>query len=176
MKIFVASENPMKVNAVKKVFNDYKTELGFDLLEVEGISVDSGVSHTPFGEDVLVGANNRIINLKKNPADFYVSLEGGIENNNGWKMFAYAIIDNNYYESVVKSMNIPIPDLLVKKVKSGIELGPACDQHYGTTNLKQNGGLISILSKNNLTRQLYYESTLISALVPFINKGFEGYR
>ena len=47
MKVVVASQNPVKVNAVLKSFRAY---LGVEV-EVEGIAVSSGVSDQPMTEE-----------------------------------------------------------------------------------------------------------------------------
>ena len=76
MKIVVASENPVKIKATDSGFSTY-----FEVNEVRGVSVSSGVSDQPMSdEETLTGALNRVENARKefDDADFWVGIEGGI--------------------------------------------------------------------------------------------------
>ena len=54
MRILVGSANPVKIAAVRDVFEPY-----FPGAEVEGIATPSGVPAQPVGEDTFTGAENR---------------------------------------------------------------------------------------------------------------------
>ena len=79
MKVVVASKNPVKVAAARRAF-----EAGFPsaAVEVEPVSADSGVDDQPFtDEDTRHGAINRAHNAREvvPEADFWVGLEGGVD-------------------------------------------------------------------------------------------------
>ena len=79
MKSVVGSANPVKIAAVRDVFEPY-----FPGAVVEGIETPSGVPAQPVGEDTFTGAENRARTLLIHNADrslgaaFCVGLEGGI--------------------------------------------------------------------------------------------------
>jgi len=74
MKIFVGSMNPVKVEAVREVFEEF-----FDDVKVIGEEVGSGVSKQPFGDEVIRGAEDRAKKaLKLVDADYGVGIEGGV--------------------------------------------------------------------------------------------------
>ncbi|GAK85080.1 inosine/xanthosine triphosphatase; hypothetical cytoplasmic protein in cluster with NspS [Vibrio ponticus] len=43
------------------------------------------------------------------------------------------------------------------------------DQEFATTNIKQKGGAIGLLTHDQLTRSSVYHQALILALIPFTN-------
>ena len=70
--ILVGSSNPTKVNSVSQAFSFVYPNIEFEVL---GKPVKSGVSNQPMGEDeTLMGAENRMKNLLKNDALFYVGI------------------------------------------------------------------------------------------------------
>ena len=88
-KIVVASKNPVKINAVRDAFEKMFPN---EVFNMEGISVSSGVSDQPISDtETLQGALNRAGNAEKENlhADFWVGIEGGIEEKNS-EMEAFA--------------------------------------------------------------------------------------
>ena len=79
MKILMGTKNQGKIEGVKRAFERY-----FDNVEIEGIPVDSEVSAQPINKEIIIGARNRVKNVKeyakKNSidADYYVASEAGI--------------------------------------------------------------------------------------------------
>ncbi len=92
-RIVVASVNPVKVQAVLKGFQEMFPEEQFT---ASSIRVDSGVHAQPSSnEETLAGALNRAKEAIKqiNEADYWVGIEGGIENLGGEiSVFAWIII------------------------------------------------------------------------------------
>ena len=87
LKVLVGSKNPTKTNAVKgafeRVFKNKK-------IDIKGKGVGSGVSDQPMSDiETKQGAKNRLKELKKGEADYYVSIEGGCDYISG-KLFAFA--------------------------------------------------------------------------------------
>ena len=91
-KVIVASTNPAKIEAVKKVFESLKRSYSLISLHVE-----SGVSKTPLSnEEGITGCLQRIESAKKiNPGgDVYVGLEGIIDSNRfGSFICGWAVVD-----------------------------------------------------------------------------------
>ena len=66
-KVLIASENPVKINATKKAFEEVFT----DRFEFKGVSADSLVSDQPMSNDeTLKGAINRLQNIQHLEADY----------------------------------------------------------------------------------------------------------
>lgn len=78
MKVVIASTSELKVQAVKNAFNDPS-------IEFIAVKADSNVSEQPMNEQTLTGAFNRIDDARRlSPgADFYVSIENGIFEEDG---------------------------------------------------------------------------------------------
>ncbi|BDU38403.1 inosine/xanthosine triphosphatase [Vibrio nigripulchritudo] len=165
-KVVVASLNPAKINAVKSAFAEALPEEHF---EFEGISVPSEVADQPMSnQETKTGALNRVKNARvaQPNAHFYVGLEAGNEGND---TFAWMVIESGNKRGESRSSSLPLPPKVVEQVHAGKELGDVMDSTFGTDNIKQKGGAISLLTGNVLTRSSVYHQALILALIPFIN-------
>ena len=163
--IIVASKNPAKINAVNSAFSEAFTES----FTIEGVSVKSGVPDQPLSHsETLAGARNRVNNAKAiHPnADFWVGLEAGIE---GEHAFAWMVICNGQQQGEACSASFLLPAAVLTGIKEGKELGVVMDEQFGTSNIKQKGGAIGLLTNNLLTRSSVYHQALILALIPFLN-------
>ncbi|KZL16778.1 Non-canonical purine NTP phosphatase [Pseudovibrio axinellae] len=174
MKVVVASQNPVKVNATLEAF-----QAQFPADEIELISQDvlSGVSDQPMSdEETRKGAMTRAENAlgAHTDADFGVGLEGGICEVSGIAYtFAWmAVLSREGQISANRSMLLPLPDKVMALVRSGVELGHALDEIFGTQNIKQKGGAFGLLSGGRLTRTSIYVDTLFCALLPFRSPAF----
>ncbi|MEM0084782.1 MAG: inosine/xanthosine triphosphatase [Candidatus Methanomethylicia archaeon] len=173
MKVVVGSVNPVKVEAVRnicsRVFSDF---------EVIPVDVDSGVMHTPIGEDeIICGAMNRALNASKIVSgDLYVGMEGGIVMKfNTWFVTSWcAVYDSSGKWSFGCGGYMPLPKRVVDMVMSGIELGDAIDIISGLSNTKLDIGAIGVLTKNILTRRDSWETALTYALTYRISPEFYG--
>jgi inosine/xanthosine triphosphatase len=170
-KIFVASKNPVKINAVKEAFEKMYRGEEFEILSD---SIPSGVSDQPLtDEETYKGAFNRVNNAEASfpNADFWVGIEGGIEDkNNEFEAFAWVVVkstDGKYGKG--RSATFFLPEKVSVLIKEGLELGDACDQVFDEHNAKQNQGTIGLLTSNNIDRTKYYLDPVIIALIPFKN-------
>ncbi|CAH0527033.1 inosine/xanthosine triphosphatase [Vibrio hippocampi] len=164
-KVLIASLNPAKINAVKSAFLAVFEQ---DEFEFSGIDVPSEVADQPMSnEETLLGARNRVSNAKAAlQADFYVGIEAGLE---GSSTFAWMIIESNGIIGQSRSASLMLPPAVVEQLSATNELGNVMDATFGTQNIKQQGGAISLLTKGELTRSSVYHQALILALIPFIN-------
>jgi len=165
MKVIVGSTNPVKIDAVKDVFGFY-----FKDVTVFGIDTDSKVSHTPFNDDIFMGANNRAIT--NNSADYHIGIEGGLlKVYDQWFLLTVACIkDNKGNVQYGFGPGIPMPQAIVDRVMSGEELGDITDELVNLSNTKQKGGITEILTKGLTVRKDPIVQAVMRALVPFINK------
>lgn len=171
-KIIVASQNPVKIEATLIGFSQMFPKEKF---VIEAVPVPSGVSEQPQNEaEALRGALNRIRKIQKlRPrADFYVGLEGGIEEKFGG-MEAYAWIAVKSREGRIgkgRTCTIFLPEKIRRLIKKGKELGEADDIVFKQKNSKQKNGAIGILTDNLITRAKSYSEAVVCALIPFKNK------
>jgi inosine/xanthosine triphosphatase len=169
MKIAVGSKNPVKINAVKTAFYKF-----FNEFELVSLSAPSNVSDMPMSlEETIKGARNRALySIKKENADFGIGLEGGCEEIND-KIFLegiVVIVDKNGKEGIAKSSAVILPEIFIKEIKKGKELGDVIDSFANENNSKQKGGAVSFLTNNVLKREDEFTDAVIFALVPFIKK------
>lgn len=167
MKIVVGSRNPVKINAAKQALAQV---LSVDNPEISGLSVPSLVPEQPLTEaDTRDGAINRVkACLVREKADWYVAIEGGVDNfKEGPATFAYVAICNGKQWSIGRSANLPLPESVYVALSNGGELGPVMDQLFGTTNVKQKGGAIGLLTNNLATRQSVYELAIVLTMAKF---------
>lgn len=166
-KVIIASKNPVKINATKKAFENVFN----DRFEFEGFSADSLVSDQPMNNiETLTGAMNRLENIQHLKADYFVSIEGGVDLlDDNYEVFAWIIISDNKKTGKAKTATFPLPLKISKLIKEGYELGDADDMVFKRSNSKQKNGAVGILSNNLINRTDYYVHAIILALIPFTN-------
>lgn len=172
MKIVVASKNPVKVAATRAAFAAMMPDVHPEILTV---SVASDVSEQPMSDgETRRGAGNRVTNARavRDDADYWVGLEGGIEDyENQLMAFAWMAIQNRGGNThYARSATLPLPDAVRKLIADGMELGDANDRVFATVNSKQSGGAYGLLTDGLYTRESIYTQTLILALLPFVNE------
>ena len=129
MKILVGSKNPVKIQGAREAFESY-----FDIVEVEGIAVNSEVSEQPINDEIYLGAKNRCLNLMKYAkengidADYFASVESGMTNSLGdWIITNVAVVVNKEGKiSMGTSAGFPVPQRLVEEIKEkslGVVMG-----------------------------------------------------
>ena len=170
-KIIVASQNPVKADAVLRGFNHMFPDETF---KIEGISAESGVSDQPMSDrETQEGASTRAENARKAAQgyDFWVGLEGGCEYQNGELVaFAWIVILTEDLKGSARTAVFQLPPQIQRLVESGLELGDADDRVFGRINSKQNSGAVGLLTGDVVTRSRLYEQAVILALIPFRNQ------
>lgn len=171
-KIVVASQNPVKVRAVRESFErmsvlDAETE-------IVALSAPSGVSDQPMtDEETYLGAKNRVLHIKNRVpnADFWVGIEGGLSEKEGnMYAFAWVIVLSKDKKGESRTANFQIPPKVVALIRQGIELGKADDIVFGHHNSKHHLGSVGILTHGEIDRTNLYEPAVCFALIPFINQ------
>ena len=172
-KIWVGSQNPVKIEAVRDSFLKY-----FDNVEVNGMNVLSGVNEQPVNEETFIGAKNRAFYLRdisgkdNSKADFYVGIEGGITRlyERWFALGIMCVIDNRGRIGYGTSPLFELPDSITEELLDGTELGDVMDRLTGEGNTKQKGGAIGFFTKGVMDRKELYVQGLITALIPFLNE------
>ncbi|MCG6187934.1 inosine/xanthosine triphosphatase [Maribellus maritimus] len=168
IKIVVASENPVKINAVKEGFLVF-----YSAIEVESIKVGSGVPDQPVSDlETKLGAHNRAVGAKQKipDANFWVGIEGGIEHSEkGTTAFAWIVVLSENGSGEARTTTFLLPPAIANLVKNGRELGAAIDVVFNRENSKQKQGAVGLLTKNEISRTQLYIQAVQLALIPFIN-------
>ena len=172
MKILMGTKNPGKIEGAKQAFEKY-----FENVEIEGIAVKSDVADQPFDKEILIGAKNRVRNLKeyaqKNniKADFYIASEAGITNLLGdWIDINTAVVESKEgLQSIGISQGFPIPNKYIDEIRK-TELGKVMDKIFNRQELSKGKGGISLLTKDQISRIDLTEMAFIMALTKYINE------
>lgn len=171
-KIVVASKNPVKISAA---LNGFQKMFPGEIFEAEGVSVPSGVSDQPKNDaEIFQGAWNRASNASEAvaDADFWVGIEGGIEEKAGdMESFAWIIIKGkNGKFGKGRTGTFFLPPKVAELIRQGKELGEADDVVFQRTNSKQENGAVGILTGNIIDRTKFYIDAIVMALIPFKNE------
>jgi len=169
MEAVVGSRNPVKIAATRGVLR----RVHGDDARVVGVSVDSGVSKQPWGdEETLRGALNRAqAALDGSGAALGVGLEGGLVEVDGHVFTCAwcAVVRPDGTVGIAGGANLLLPPSAAEAVRGGAELGPTMDALTGLHNTKQRQGAIGILTHGYLDRQSAYEHVLTLALARLLS-------
>ena len=170
MRVIIASKNPVKINATKEAFFKVFPKETFNF---EGISVLSGVNDQPMSSmEAQTGAISRANNAiqENTDGDFFVGLEGGVEDRNG-NMYSFAWIavrNKDGKIGVGKTGEFILPSKVREFILGGMELGNADDLVFGKQNSKQINGAVGILTNDVVDRTALYMPAIVFALIPFV--------
>ena len=166
--IVVASENPVKIDAVSRGFHRMFPGIGF---KIQGIGVESGVSDQPMSDQASrKGAVNRAENARKlvPQADYWVGVEGGCESlEEDLVAFAWIVVMGESLMGSARTAQFRLPKEVQRLVEGGLELGDADDKVFGRKNSKQKSGAVGLLTSDVVTRTTLYEQAVVLALIPF---------
>ena len=172
IKICVASENPVKIQSAKEAFLRMFPDCE---CFVEGISASSDIANQPMSdEETYRGALNRVNNLsQKVEADFWVGIEGGLQNkNNELEAFSWVVIKSKKGKfGKARSASYFLPNKINKLVKEGKELAHASNEVFNETEINRKQGTVGILTGNAINRAILSMEPVILALIPFKNEG-----
>ena len=177
MKILIASKNSAKVDGTKNAFEKF-----FNNVEVESVSVESGVSEQPVNDEIYLGAKNRVNNLfgyaKDNElfADYYVALESGLTNGIGdWQNITLCVIlDKKGNYSFGTSAGFPIPNSFIEEIKEK-SLSKFMAQHFNNGTEQKIMGGVSFLTKDIIHRQDLCFQAVTMALTQFVNEQWNNF-
>ncbi len=172
MKVNIGSENPVKVNAVKKAFCKY-----FKEIKVKGIKTNSNVREQPLNlKEIILGAKNR---AKKSFIDckYSVGIESGLMSfpfNSGFVESTIAVIfdgKNYFYGS---SPLFEYPEKAVELlIKGQDDVNTAFAKLFNKEkDMGKKGGAVGELTKGKITRTDFTELAVLMALIKIISKEF----
>ncbi|MEM2541577.1 MAG: inosine/xanthosine triphosphatase [Candidatus Methanomethylicia archaeon] len=176
MIVAIGSVNKSKIKGIRKAYLKF-----FADVEFKSLKASSNVPRQPFGLDMIFkGAISRAVNaIRVTNADHGVGVEAGIYSvNDRWfDVQVVAIVDRNGWFTYGLSPSFEIPLFIVEKIVKGEadELESVVDEIYGTRNIGEKGGFISLLTGNTvLRRDLTYYGTIM-ALIPRLNTNLKLY-
>ena len=164
--VIAATTNPAKIRAILHAFNEI---YGEDACDIESVDVDSGVPEQPLGNaQTRQGARNRVINARqaKPDADFWVAIEAGIDEGS---TFSWVVIESAQQRGEARSATLPLPEVILQKVRAAEALGPAMSNYTGIDEIGRKDGAIGVFTAGKLTRASVYHQAVILALSPFHN-------
>lgn len=145
----IASKNPAKINAVSSVLANLNWSV-----DLSAIDAESEVSAQPFSQqETRQGAVNRANNALGDN-DFAIGLEGGVYEMEGalylcnWG--ALAAKDGRLFTAA--GAQIPLPEEIAIKLRTGIELGPVMDDYANESGIRHHKGAIGILTDGFVNR------------------------
>lgn len=164
LRVHVGSNNPVKAQAVKNIF-----ERALGPTEVKLISVESGVPGQPFGDQTAQGACERARKALLD-ADFGVGIEAGLIWHRELKLYFdvqfCAIVSHDGKLTVGHGAGFVYPPRVIEQVLRGRPVGEVMSKLTGIERIGHKGGAIGYLSKNLLTREELTEQAVLMALIP----------
>jgi inosine/xanthosine triphosphatase len=184
LTIVVGSTRKPKINAVRDAVDGMRVLLPSAMdIEIVGVEVESGVSHTPLSrEESMRGARQRTGSLCKIAKDegkrwdYFVGLEGGLDSvveNGERRVFleSWAYVSDGTRGHFGRSGAVELPGALAEEVfVRGTELSVAIDKFAGEAGIRDAQGAWGVLSANRITRQDAFRIALIAAFAPFFNE------
>jgi len=169
VKIFVASENPVKINAITMAASETYPDV-----EVQGVAVPSGVPEQPMTEEETMGGSiNRARALKKlalsknwcqaSDEVLFVGAEGGVyhpefakSDRELWSTVWISVLDQEDQVFSASGARFRLPQVLADGILAGQELGLVLGSVVGDLSLKRKAGAIGILTQGFIDRTEEY--------------------
>ena len=148
MKVYVGSQNKVKVGAVEEVLKEF----GY---EVIGVDVDSKVDSQPKSDlETIIGAYNRANALPKD--GLRIGLEAGVEllENILYLTNFGVLIDNEGNVYKAGGTRLPLPLEISNLILiDGYELSDAMGKYFSVNDIKHNNGAIGHFTKDLVVRK-----------------------
>lgn len=170
MKIKVGTKNKAKIDSVIEIIQEYSHLANS---EVEGVSIESGVSDQPKSlEETINGAINRAKNSFEN-CDYSIGIESGWMNvpktKSGYMdVCVCAIYDGKEcHLGLSSAWEFPNKEITNLIIKEGLDTAQAINKAGMTKNINigSEEGAIGILTKGRMTRKEYTKQALRTALI-----------
>jgi inosine/xanthosine triphosphatase len=168
MHVHVGSTNPIKAEAVRRVFARL---FGEKDLEIRLIRVSSGVPAQPFDAQVAQGARMRAEKALCE-ADYGVGIEAGLIWNETFQGYFdvqfCVIVDQGGHITTGHGSGFFYPPSVIARVQQGQTVGQAMTALTGIEKIGQKMGAIGYLTQGLLDRTTLTEQAVLMALVPRI--------
>lgn len=173
MRVHVGSSNPVKREAVRRVFARV-LDLTAEELTVELVPVESGVPPQPRGDEVARGAVARATAaLGIGEADYGVGIEAGLIRHDSLNVYFdvqfCAVVDRTGRVTVGHGPGFLYPPRVLNAVlQGGKTVGEAMEALTGVDRIGHKMGAIGYLSRGLLDRTRLSEQAVLMALIPRI--------
>ncbi len=168
MRIYLGSENPVKINAVTAAASETWPDV-----QVTGCNVPSGINDQPRSDaETKLGALNRaraaledglaMLSRDNQPIDgeniLGLGLEGGVEDVDGemWSTVWCAVVDSLGNQFFSNGARFQIDEIIAARIRDGQELGPVASQVAGESNVNRKQGFIGVITNNFVDRTEEY--------------------
>ncbi|BCU57099.1 hypothetical protein ENKO_36930 [Enterobacter kobei] len=95
-----------------------------------------------------------------------MAIEAGIDDDS---TFSWVVIENGDRRGEARSATLPLPAVILERVRAGEALGPVMSQYTGIDEIGRKDGAIGVFTAGKLTRSSVYHQAVILALSPFHN-------
>lgn len=181
--VAVGSTRKPKLRAVSDALREFASKLVPDAdFEVVGEQVESGVSSTPTSyEELMRGARQRaealvrVARENRNPWNYFLGLEGGLEvlqEDRARRVFleSWAYVSDGAHGYYGRSGGIEVPEELAHEVlERGFELSDAIDRYAGAVGIRDGLGAWGVLSGELIPRHESFRLAVVTAFAPFYN-------
>lgn len=169
----VGSTNPAKLEAVHRAFAHLAPGCA-----IEGVSVPSGVSAQPFGdEETRRGALERArAALAQVEADLGIGLEGGVvfDGDAPWLVSWVAVVDREGQVGEASGLRMPLPPVSTARLRAGEELGDVIDALFDVRLSKQQAGAVGLLTEGFVSRTDAFADLVAMACAPLLRRDLYG--
>ena len=167
-KVYIASNNPVKIAATKVGFQRMFPGEDFEVVPLKSQVI---ISSQPITDgETYEGAKARAYNIRgfAPDGDYWVGIEGGCADwPIGMGAFAWVVVLSKDREGRGRSGEFFLPEKVAALVRQGVELGEADDRIFSRNNSKHGNGAIGLLTDDAIDREGLYVPSVIFALIPF---------
>lgn len=159
IQVLVASQNPVKADAVLEAFEKYFGETVS--VALASSHVDSGVGAQPLTLiETALGALNRLAAISGTKGyDYYIAIEGGMyclvlpAGERWFESACAAVQEPGSQPQVAYGPAYPVPNRFVQHIVAGKDLTQAVEAETGIKDIGKGAGFNGWLTKNTLTRK-----------------------
>ncbi len=165
ISVSIGSTNPEKIKGVRKAIQDFYQPR---CININSLNIDLEVQQ-PIGFNSLIKlAKTRAYKACSHymESDLCVGVEGGIVRIAGYvfNVNSVAVLRDGFFYLGFSPMFV-LPDKLVRYVEDmGLELEKAVERVYNISNIGSRGGLISLLSRKVIDREMLIYIATVMAL------------
>lgn len=173
MKLLFGTTSKMKIDALKKAIA-FVNEQRFsesNSFQIMPRDAESQVPSTPYENETLQGARNRLNSLKFEQADLYVGLESGLIEHD-YRLFeeCWCVIeDSEGIEYIGISSSIQLPGSIVKELKIGKKHDDLLDE-LGEQLKISSKDTWAVYSKGIISREESMFEACRNALIAYFSK------
>ncbi len=176
MRVHVGSSNPVKREAVRRVFSRVFAD---KTLEVRLVAVSADIPQQPFNGDVARGALERAKDALDD-ADYGVGVEAGLIWNEVFRLYFdvqfCVIVDRQGRITTGHGSGFVYPERVIQAALAGKTVGQAMTEWTGIERIGHGMGAIGYLSQGLLDRTQLTEQAVLMALIPRIRPELYGAR